>query len=66
MFASRIFTRLAFACALLAATCAGARAQQREDYIRYDRFESEREDRKTGGHIERAEFEPGQIGRAHV
>jgi hypothetical protein len=48
---------------LAVSTCAGgvARAQQpREDYIRYDRFESEREDKVTGGRIERAEFEAGQ------
>lgn len=58
MFSSRIFIRLAFITALLAGACAGARAQ--DDYIRYDRFESEREDKLTGGRIERAEFEPGQ------
>jgi hypothetical protein len=52
-------------CALaLVAACAGwgpaARAQQQQGYIRYDRFESERSDRLTGGRIERAEFEPGE------
>jgi len=36
----------------------GARAQQ--GFIRYDRFESERSDKLTGGRIERAEFEPNQ------
>ena len=60
MFAGRIFIRLAFIISLLACAAAGARAQQRDDYIRYDRFESEREDRLTGGRIERAEFEAGQ------
>ena len=58
MFLSRIFIRLAFVVALLACACVGARAQ--DDYIRYDRFESEREDKLTGGRIERAEFEAGQ------
>ncbi len=29
-------------------------------YIRYDRFESERSDKLTGGRIEKAEFEAGQ------
>jgi L,D-transpeptidase catalytic domain len=58
MFASRILVRLTFVIALLA--CAGVSARAQQDYIRYDRFESEREDKLTGGRIERAEFEPGQ------
>ncbi len=58
MFASRIFIRLAFAAAL--AACAGGVARAQDEYIRYDRFESEREDKLTGGRIERAEFEAGQ------
>jgi hypothetical protein len=58
MFAGRIFIRLAFIITLAACACAGVRAQG--DYIRYDRFESEREDKVTGGRIERAEFEAGQ------
>lgn len=58
MFAGKIFIRLAFIIALTACASVGARAQ--EDYIRYDRFESEREDKVTGGRIERAEFEAGQ------
>jgi hypothetical protein len=58
MFAGRIFIRLAFVITLAACACVVARAQ--EDYIRYDRFESEREDKLTGGRIERAEFEAGQ------
>lgn len=41
----------------LAHLAGGASAQ---DFIRYDRFESERSDKLTGGRIERAEFEPGQ------
>jgi hypothetical protein len=58
MFASRIFIRLAFAVALVA--CAGGVVRAQDEYIRYDRFESEREDKLTGGRIERAEFEAGQ------
>src|SRR5215213_4330531 len=58
MFAVRIFKRVAFIIALLACASVGVRAQ--DDYIRYDRFESEREDKVTGGRIERAEFEAGQ------
>jgi hypothetical protein len=58
MFASRIFIRSAFIITLLAVVCVGVRAQ--DDYIRYDRFESEREDKVTGGRIERAEFEAAQ------
>jgi hypothetical protein len=57
MFSRRIIKGASFAFILLA-LCAGASAQQ--DYIRYDRFESEREDKLTGGRIERAEFEAGQ------
>ena len=61
---SRIFKTTALVTALLVASTTGggaARGQQKpQDFIRYDRFESEREDRLTGGHIERAEFEPGQ------
>ncbi|HEX8557252.1 MAG TPA: L,D-transpeptidase [Pyrinomonadaceae bacterium] len=34
--------------------------QQQQSVARYDRFESERSDRLTGGRIERAQFEPGQ------
>ncbi|HYE13609.1 MAG TPA: L,D-transpeptidase [Pyrinomonadaceae bacterium] len=43
--------------ALLACSASGAARAQ--DFIRYDRFESERSDRLTGGRVERAEFEPG-------
>ncbi|HZI19462.1 MAG TPA: L,D-transpeptidase [Pyrinomonadaceae bacterium] len=47
--------------ALLLALCGGSlRAARAQDFIRYDRFESERSDRLTGGRIETAEFEPGQ------
>ena len=39
---------------------AGVYAQQPAGFVRYDRFESERSDRLTGGRVERAEFEPGE------
>jgi hypothetical protein len=61
-----IFRTPALVLALTALVCAAAgagsarRQQPQQNFIRYDRFESEREDRKTGGRIERAEFEPGQ------
>ncbi|MBC7929222.1 MAG: L,D-transpeptidase [Rubrivivax sp.] len=58
MSASRIFKTAALAFLLLAA-CVAASAQG-QDFIRFERFESERSDRLTGGRIERAEFEPGQ------
>src|SRR5215213_9537135 len=58
MFAVRIFKRVAFIIALL--VCAGVGVRAQDDYIRYDRFESEREDKVTGGRIERGEFEAGQ------
>ncbi len=51
-------TVLALAPLLLAA--GPARAQQQQGFIRYDRFESERSDKLTGGRIERARFEPGE------
>ena len=62
----RIFKTTALVVVLLVASNTGAGGgqglgqQPPRDFIRYDRFESEREDRLTGGHIERAEFEPGQ------
>jgi hypothetical protein len=60
MFARGILrgTLLAFAALWLSA--GAARAQQSQNYIRYDRFESERSDKLTGGHIERGEFQPGE------
>ena len=57
MFKHRIFKTVALAL-LVVASCIAAKAQQ--DYIRFDRFESERSDKLTGGRIERAEFEAGQ------
>jgi hypothetical protein len=59
MFTRGIFKAAALALLLLA-QCVAITGQQQQSFIRYDRFESEREDRATGGHIERAEFEPGQ------
>src|SRR5947209_16818426 len=59
MFTRGIFKAAALALLLLA-LCVAITGQQQQSFIRYDRFESEREDRATGGHIERAEFEPGQ------
>jgi hypothetical protein len=52
---SRLFLAAALAALVLAP--GSARGQ---DFIRYDRFESERSDHLTGGRIERAEFEPGR------
>lgn len=54
MFSRRILNT---AVAVLALLAAQAPAQE---FVRYDRFESERSDRLTGGRIERAEFEPNQ------
>jgi hypothetical protein len=34
--------------------------QPQQNFVRYDRFESERSDKLTGGRVERAEFEPGE------
>jgi hypothetical protein len=41
-------------------SASAAYAQQQPGYIRYDRFESERSDKLTGGRIEKGEFEAGQ------
>ncbi|MCA1593527.1 MAG: L,D-transpeptidase [Acidobacteria bacterium] len=41
-------------------TLAGNEFADAQTQARYDRFESERSDRLTGGKIEQAEFEPGQ------
>jgi hypothetical protein len=58
MFARGILRNALAAIALCALTGVAAYAQQ--DFIRYDRFESERSDKLTGGRIEKAEFEAGQ------
>jgi hypothetical protein len=55
--------RLLVAAAALLPAAFEARAQgQRasQGFVRYDRFESERSDKLTGGRIERAEFEAGE------
>jgi hypothetical protein len=60
MFARGNLIRLLVVFASLLPAAGAARAQQpQQGYIRYDRFESERSDRLTGGKIEKAEFEPG-------
>ncbi|HWW74188.1 MAG TPA: L,D-transpeptidase [Pyrinomonadaceae bacterium] len=48
------------AIALTLAAGAASAQQSQQNFIRYDRFESERSDKLTGGHIERGEFEAGQ------
>ncbi|HEX8501726.1 MAG TPA: L,D-transpeptidase [Pyrinomonadaceae bacterium] len=64
MFARGNLIRLLVVSASLAAAAGAARAQQAapqpQNFIRYDRFESERSDRLTGGRVERGEFEPGE------
>ena len=52
--------RILNAAMLAMALAAGVYAQQPAGFVRYDRFESERSDRLTGGRVERAEFEPGE------
>jgi hypothetical protein len=59
MFA-RGMLRVATALALTLSAGAAYAQQTQQNFIRYDRFESERSDKITGGHIERAEFEAGQ------
>jgi hypothetical protein len=62
MFARGIL-RVAAAVVAACVTSAGAAyAQQtrQQEFIRYDRFESERSDKLTGGRVEKAEFEAGQ------
>ncbi|HEX8282342.1 MAG TPA: L,D-transpeptidase [Pyrinomonadaceae bacterium] len=63
MFARGNLIRLLVVSASLvaAAVPAGAQGQRASDgFVRYDRFESERSDRLTGGRIERAEFAAGE------
>ena len=60
MYARGILSRALFALALVAAAGWGVAARAQQDFVRYDRFESERSDRLTGGKIEKAEFEAGQ------
>ena len=62
MFARGVLTKLLAALAPLWLVAAPAWAQQpsQKGFIRYDRFESERSDKLTGGRVERAAFEAGQ------
>src|SRR5688500_984004 len=61
MFARGNLIRLLVACATLLPAAVAARAQgQRQSFVRYDRFESERSDRLPGGRAERAEFAAGE------
>ena len=61
MFASFNLRRVVLALALAAGWGVAARAQQpQQNFVRYDRFESERSDKLTGGRVERARFEAGQ------
>jgi hypothetical protein len=60
MFARGILRVSVAALALTLSAGAAYAQQQQQNFIRYDRFESERSDKITGGHIERAEFEAGQ------
>src|SRR5215216_4640865 len=61
MFARGILRGALAAAALVGLSPGAARARQpQQGFIHYDRFESERSDKLTGGRIERAEFEPGQ------
>jgi hypothetical protein len=48
---------LVFVACLVACAATSARGQE---FVRYDRFESERSDRLTGGRVERAEFKAGE------
>jgi len=60
MFARGILRGVGTAIALCVLSAVGTYAQQQQNLIRYDRFESERSDKLTGGHIEKGEFEAGQ------
>jgi hypothetical protein len=63
MFARGNLIRLLVAAAALLPAAFAARAQgprASQGFVRYDRFESERSDKLTGGRIERAEFQAGE------
>ena len=65
MFTRGIIRMLAVVLALVAVSgaggaCSAQQQGQQQSFIRYDRFESERSDKLTGGHIEHADFQPGQ------
>lgn len=59
MFARGILRGVGTAIAVCVLAAGAAHAQQ-QNFIRYDRFESERSDRLTGGRIEKAEFQAGE------
>ena len=61
MFARGILRGVGTALAVCVLSAGAASAQQpQQNFVRYDRFESERSDKLTGGRIEKAEFEAGQ------
>lgn len=61
MFARGILRGVVTAVAACVLSAGAASAQQpAQNFIRHDRFESERSDKLTGGRIERGEFEAGQ------
>jgi hypothetical protein len=60
MFAHGMLKVAGTAIALALSAGAAYAQQQQQNFIRYDRFESERSDKLTGGHIEKGEFEAGQ------
>ena len=57
---NRVAARAALFALLLAAALAPQSSAQPQNIIRYDRHESERSDKLTGGRIERAEFAAGE------
>ncbi|MFL6334019.1 MAG: L,D-transpeptidase [Pyrinomonadaceae bacterium] len=60
MFVRGILRGVGTAIALTLSAGAASAQQSQQNYLRYDRFESERSDKLTGGHIEKGEFEVGQ------
>src|ERR1044072_1938395 len=56
----RVRLRVSVAALALVLSAGASYAQQQQNFIRYDRFESERSDKLTGGKIEKGEFEAGQ------
>lgn len=60
MFARGILRGVGTAIAVCVLSAGAGYAQQQQNFIRYDRFESERSDKLTGGRIEKGEFEAGE------
>ena len=60
MFTRGILSVLAAALALAAPAVNAQQQPPRQGFVRYDRFESERSDKLTGGRIEKGQFEPGR------